>query len=295
MTETPATIVVALERFLPDARRIAAHLGCDAVAYTPEIFADLFPTTKRIVALMSMGIVVRKIAPLLSDKWTDPAIVVVSPDLRFAVPLLGGHHGANDLARELAGFGPGLVPVITTATEATGREAVEKIAEKGGYAIVNRDSTRRVNAAILDGDVPVHAVEGPGIVIAGPGVAILVRDGAYAVGVGCRKGIRPGEVVDAIRAALGEAGIAERDVMIYATTEKKLHEAGLAEGIAALSGNLIFLGDETINAQAAKSPSRAARLGLLGVAEPCALAVAKRKELVMEKKIYGRVTVAIAR
>ena len=72
-------------------------------------------------------------------------------------------------------------------------------------------------------------------------------------------------------------------------------ETGLAEGISALSGNLIFLDDETINAQRGVSKSRATRIGLQGVAEPCALAVARKKELVMGKNVYGRVTVAIAR
>jgi cobalt-precorrin 5A hydrolase len=287
------TVVIALQRFLPDAERIGAFLSAEVMEYTPAIFSEEFPKRKRIVALMSMGIVVRKCAPLLADKWIDPAVVVVSPDFRYAIPLLGGHHGANGLAQQLAGLG--LQPVITTATEATGRDAVEKIAERGGYAIVNRVSTRQVNAAMLDNDVPVHAVNGPGIVIAGPSVAILVRSGEYTVGVGCRKGIRADEVVEAIRAALGEAGIAAPAVQVYATTAKKLHEAGLAEGIAALSGNLIFLDDETINAQTGTSPSRATRLGLLGVAEPCALAVARRKELVMGKRVFGRVTVAIAR
>jgi cobalt-precorrin 5A hydrolase len=57
---------------------------------------------------------------------------------------------------------------------------------------------------------------------------------------------------------------------------------------------LIFLDDKTINAQAGVSPSRATKIGLSGVAEPCALAVAKKKELVMRKKVYGRVTIAIA-
>ena len=80
---------------------------------------------------MSMGIVVRKIAPLLRDKWTDPAVVVISPDFRYAVPVLGGHHGANDLAKELAGLG--LVPVITTATESRGRDSVESLAERTGH------------------------------------------------------------------------------------------------------------------------------------------------------------------
>ena len=286
------TAVVALKRFLPHAERIAEFLHADVIEYTPATFAEVFPEARRIVAIMSMGIVVRGIAPLLHDKWNDPAVVVVSPDFRFAIPLIGGHHGANELAKELAGLG--LVPVITTATEATGRDSVEAIADRSGCDIVNKDSTRQVNAAMLDGDVPVHAVKGPGIVIAGPDVSILVGKGEYTVGVGCRKGITAEEVTGAIRTALAESGIAPEDVFVYATTTKKLHEAGLVEGVGALSGNLIFLDDHTINAIEGTSPSRAGKIGLLGVAEPSALAVARRKELVMGKKVYGRVTVAIA-
>ncbi len=188
----------------------------------------------------------------------------------------------------------GLQPVITTATEATGRDSVEAVAERNGCDIVNRDSTRQVNAAMLDADVPVHAVQSPGIVIAGPGVSFLVKKGEYTLGVGCRKGVNPEEVVEAIKEALSLTGITTADVLIYATTVKKLQETGLTEAIATLSGNLIFLDDETINAQTGTSPSKATRLGLLGVAEPCALAVSKRKKLVMGKKVFGRVTIAIA-
>ena len=242
---------------------------------------------------MSMGIVVRKIAPLLDDKWTDPAVVVVSPDFRYAIPLLGGHHGANDLAKELAGLG--LEPVITTATESRGRDSVESIAERSGTAVVNRDSTRAVNAALLEKDLPVHAIEGPAIVLAGPDVSLLVRKGEYSVGIGCRKGTGEEEVREAVRTALAENGIAESEVFIYATTVKKMHEPGLVAAVGALSGNLIFLDDDTINAQTGTGPSRASKIGLLGVAGPCALATSKRKELIMEKKVYGRVTVAIAR
>ncbi len=287
------TVVIALPRFRQEAERIAAFLGGEFREYTPGIFSELFPETRRIVAVMSMGIVVRRLAPLLTDKWNDPAVVVVSPDMRYAVPLLGGHHGANSLAKELAGLG--LCPVITTATEATGRDSVEGIAERSGCSVLNRDSTRAVNAALLDAEVPVHAVSGPGIVIAGPGVSVLLRKGEYTVGIGCRKGVAAGEVVEAVRAALSDSGISRDEILVFATTEKKLGESGLAEGVAALSGNLIFLDDETINAQSGVTKSRATRIGLQGVAEPCALAVAQKKELVMGKKVYGRVTVAIAR
>jgi cobalt-precorrin 5A hydrolase len=286
------TVVIALPRFIENAQRIAAFLRAEVREYTPDIFEQIFPDTERIVALMSMGIVVRKIAPLLRDKWTDPSVVVVSPDFRFAIPVVGGHHGANELAKELSGIG--LSPVITTATESTGKDSAETIAERTGNAVLTRDSTRTVNAAMLDIDVPVFAVKGPSVVIAGADVSILIRNGEYSVGIGCRRGIRPEEVIEAIETALADSGIGKAEVMVYATTAKKFDENGLKDAISSLSGNLIFLDDETINAQTGISPSKATRIGLRGVAEPCALAVAKRKELVLQKKVYGRVTVAIA-
>jgi len=290
MTET---VVIALPRFSRDAERIATFLGAEFREYHPDIFSELFPHSRRIVAVMSMGIVMRKIAPLLRDKWNDPAVVVVSPDLAYAVPLVGGHHGANALAQELTALG--IVPVITTATETLGKPSVETIAVQHGCDIVNRDSTRSVNAAMLDMDVPVYAVQGPAIVIAGPEVSLLVSKGEYTVGIGCRKGVGKEEVIAAIRSACADAGIDPGDVQVYATTQKKCNETGLSRAISALSANLIFLDDDTINAQTIVTPSKAKKIGLLGVAEPCALAVAQRKELVMKKNVYGRVTIAIAR
>ena len=287
------TVVIALPRFLPEAQRIADYLNADLREYRTGIFADIFPSARRIIAVMSMGIVVRGIAPLVRDKWTDPSVVVVTPDFSYAVPLIGGHHGANDLAKELAGLG--LVPVISTATEATGHDSVEAIARRVGCDIVNRDSTRAVNAGILDGSTKIYSVPGPGIVIAGPDVSLLVHKGEYVVGIGCRKGVSAEEVISAVKGALAESGIGEKDVMLFATTAKKCHETGLIEGIASIPANLIFLDDDTINAQTASTPSKATRLGLVGVAEPCALAASKNRELVMKKNVFGKVTIAIAR
>jgi cobalt-precorrin 5A hydrolase len=98
-----------------------------------------------------------------------------------------------------------------------------------------------------------------------------------------------------VNEALASEGISKDKVFVYATTVKKIHEPGLLEAAGLLSVCLIFLDDDTINTQAVPSPSKAMRIGLLGVAEPCALAVAQGKELVMKKTVYGRVTVAIAR
>src|SRR5205814_1719266 len=70
------------------------------------------------VLFLATGAAVRIIAPLLSDKRTDPAIVCVDEGGRYATALTGGHEGgANDLARSVAAA-LGAEPVITTASEA---------------------------------------------------------------------------------------------------------------------------------------------------------------------------------
>ena len=287
------TVVIAFPRSLKDAERIAGHLNATLCPYEPDIFSRVFGSADRIVALMATGIVVRSIAPLLRNKWVDPAVVVVSPDLSCAIPLVGGHHGANELAGELSALG--IRPVVTTATETAGRESVEGTAARAGFDVLNRESTRRVNAWILEGDVPVYPVTGPAIVLAGRDVSILLKKGEYIVGIGCRKGIQATAVVEAVKRALASEGIHEDEVFCYATTVKKMQEPGLVEAVRSLSSHLIFLDDDSINAQAVSGQSQARRIGLSGVAEPCALALAKHRELVMKKTVYGSVTVAIAR
>jgi cobalt-precorrin 5A hydrolase len=287
------TVVISLARFGPLAEHIAYKLDADLLGYEPDVFCTAFAQYRRIVAVMSAGIVVRKVAPLLVDKWTDPAVVVVSPDMAYAIPVVGGHHGANDLACELAALG--IQPVITTATETQGLESVEGLATRFGRHVANRDTTREVNAGILDNRTRVYTMQGPAIVLASPGVSFLSRPGIYTVGLGCRLGVTCDEVVTAVRQALDDSGIMPDEVMIYATTEKKIGETGLVQAIEALGGCLIFLDDKTIKVQVPESPSAAGRIGLPGVAEPAALAVSRKRELVMKKRVSGRVTIAIAR
>jgi cobalt-precorrin 5A hydrolase len=285
--------VIYLPRFAGQARKLAAFLGADLIEYSPGAFRDAFGQYARIAAIMSAGIAVRGIAPFLSDKWTDPAVVVVTPDLSLAIPLTGGHHGGNALARDLAPLGT--VPVITTATERAGVPSVEGIAAAGGLALVNPDTSKPVNTAFLDGTAGVYSVAGPALVIGGADVAFLVAEGEYGVGVGCRKGVSATAVEEALRAGLERAGVDPGEVLIYATTVRKSAEPGIYHAVRALGRPLIFLDDRTINLNPGISPSGATRLGLAGVAEPCALAVSRHRELVLPKMLKGGVTVAIAR
>jgi cobalt-precorrin 5A hydrolase len=100
-------------------------------------------------------------------------VVVVDSNLNFAIPLLGGHHGANELARKISELGA--VPVLTTATEVHGKPSVEGISDKLDCEIFNKESTVAVNCALLDQDLEVLEIKGPKIVVVDEDVSVLIR------------------------------------------------------------------------------------------------------------------------
>lgn len=288
------TAVISLKAFEEEAGKLACAVDAEYLEYNSEIFKECFSRFKNIIAVMSAGIAVRGIAGLLTDKWTDPCVVVVSPDFKYAIPIAGGHHGGNALAKKLERFG--LISVITTATETKGLMSVESVADIENLEILNKDSTRTVNAAIISGKIPRYILTGPAIASVSPAVSILLKRGEYIVGVGCRRGVSKDEVLNAIYESLKISGIKKEDILAYTTTKLKEDETGLIDAINSLGGNLVFLEDETINMQNPPSLSRASdKIGLCGVCESSALALSKRKEIIMKKNVFGRVTIAIIR
>lgn len=275
------------------ANTLAGWLEADVVRYSRDAFAQAFREREAIVAVMATGIMVRELAALARDKWVDPAVVVVTPDMRFCVPLLGGHHGGNSIARRLAAHG--ITPVISTATDALGRDSVEEIADRHRLEVMNKSSTVAVNRAFLHGDVPVYRIDGPAVVLVTSDVSILSPKGEYVVGIGCNRGTTASEIKEAIDEALRTAGISGDDVLAYTSTVKKADENGLLSAVREMGGRLFLVDDETINSQPVASRSKAELIGLVGVTEPSALALARRKEIVLKRRSYGNVTVAIAR
>jgi len=242
---------------------------------------------------MATGIVVRLICPMLKDKWTDKPVVVVDSSLRWAIPVVGGHHGANELAMYLAERLE-LYPAITTATDAAGMNCLEKTADQLGAWVVNKNSSIDVNLAFLRGDVPVIRLKGPKVVLVDENVAVLKSKGGVVVGVGTRRGVSAQEVVKAVTSALKSIGKTSQDIRMMATAWIKRDEEGLTEAAKMLNSEIVYLDKDVLNAQDALSPSRANDLGLVGVAEPAVLALSER--LLMPKKIYGgSVTVALGK
>lgn len=185
---------------------------------------------------MPAGIVVRGLCEILKSKWSDPAVVVVDKAMRYAVPILGGHHGGNDIALKLEQLG--MKAVITTAME--------------------------------------------------------FEDG-LSVGIGFRKGVKAEEIISGILNALKEIGADKKDIRVISTWEGKKGDLELIKASDYFKRPLMFLSAEKINEMDVVSDSRAERLGMKSVSEACALYFSRNKELLLRKKVYGGVTVAIAR
>lgn len=101
-----------------------------------QAFHGSFATTLReafqqftaLIVIGSTGLTVRVLAPVLADKMTDPAVIVIDERAQHVISLLSGHvGGANQLTRYLANL-LGADPVITTATDVNELAALDSLA-----------------------------------------------------------------------------------------------------------------------------------------------------------------------
>jgi cobalt-precorrin 5A hydrolase len=180
--------IIAFERKMDTAEEIAEGIddryeSVEILPYNGDVFAKHWGEYDCFIGLMASGIAMRKTAPLLEDKWDDPAIVVIDEELTWAIPITGGHHGANQVAEDLATMGA--VPAMTTASEAADKQGVEKQAKALDAHVVNGDSTVATNLAVLDDSLgPIERLDGPKVVLVGDDVTVLKRNSEDGVVLG---------------------------------------------------------------------------------------------------------------
>ena len=109
-----------------------------------ELFADGTP----IIGLCAAGILIRTISPLLSDKRYEPPVLAVAEDGSAVVPLLGGLHGVNDLARQIAAV-LDVQPAITTTGDIRFRTTL--LNPPSGYQLANPDDAKTFISDLLAG------------------------------------------------------------------------------------------------------------------------------------------------
>ncbi|GAA4575397.1 precorrin-3B C(17)-methyltransferase [Micromonospora coerulea] len=284
----------------------AAWTGCDAV-----------------VAFLATGAVVRILGPLLGDKRTDPAVVVVDEAARHAIALLGGHAaGANALAAEVGALLDAR-PVVSTATDAAGLPGLDTLGwpVEGAVAAVTR--------AILDGE-PVRLVADatwplpalpPNIRLAAPdrpstgadgehrGYRLLVTDRvvplddrtavlrppSLVAGIGASRGVPAAEVTELLHRVLADAGLSPASLRCLASVDLKADEAGIVATADALGVPLETWPAGELAAIDVPHPSEVVRavVGTPSVAEAAALRGGG--VLLVPKTASAMATVAIAR
>ncbi|MFM0082494.1 precorrin-3B C(17)-methyltransferase [Paraburkholderia sediminicola] len=159
---TPPAIVILGAGALETARRIQMlYAGCQVHALQGRVEADVSYTELRahlcdlyargtpIIALCAAGIVIRCVAPLLSNKGVEPPVLAVAEDGSAVVPLLGGLAGVNVMAREIAAA-LAVSPAITTSGELRFGTCVLNPPE--GYALADLAQGKRFVSDLLAGE-----------------------------------------------------------------------------------------------------------------------------------------------
>ncbi|HEX2023260.1 MAG TPA: precorrin-3B C(17)-methyltransferase [Acidimicrobiales bacterium] len=293
-------------------RAMAAQLPFEAVhGDAGATVRARWTTVDGFVLFLATGAAVRIVAPLLSDKATDPAVVCVDEAGRFAVALSGGHGaGANELAARVAEL-LGARPVVTTATDATATAGLDQLA-----GLTASGDVAGVTAAMLDGRLPAVVNElrwplppalptegiGPDVVLVTDRVVptarglVALRPPSLVVGVGTSTGAPAAEVAELVGSVLARAGLAAAAVGEVATIDRRAAEP--AVGALGLPVRAFTAAELAAAAGLVPSPSAvvAAAVGTPSVAAAAALlAAGPAADLIVAKTTSAHATVAVAR
>ncbi|MFH0824931.1 MAG: cobalamin biosynthesis protein [Pseudomonadota bacterium] len=120
----------------------------------------------------------------------------------------------------------------------------------------------------------------------------------FIVGVGCRKGALAETIRAAIISGLSDAGVSTEEVRLIASADIKKEEPGLIEAARTLRIPLRFVPSDEIRKSTREfrhSDFVESRVGLPAVAEPAALLAGRRTQLILPKRKYDGVTIAVAK
>jgi len=271
-----------------------------------------------IVGLCAAGILIRAIAPVLKQKQEGAPVVALAEDGSSVVPLIGGHHGANALARRIAKTCGGIAALTTAGDVRLGFSLDEP---PHNWRVANPEQVKSVMAALLAGDGARLKVEvgtadwlagGPWqndakeqVIVTdrsdrGTRESLVLHPPTLAIGVGCERGTPPQELLTLVKETLRNAGLAVQAVAAIGSLELKIDEAAVHAVAEALDVPARFFDVVRLESERPRlqTPSEIVyqETGCHGVAEGAALALAGSDgELIVAKRKSQRATCAIAR
>ena len=325
MAITPVILVLSRSGE-PTAHAIAKALNCPVhgresrVDQADAFFAnaldhacDLFAAGIPIIGVCAAGILIRGVAPLLADKTTEPPVISVSDDGKIVVPLLGGHHGANRLARDIADALQGTAAVTTAGDVALGVSLDEPPL---GYRLQNPDNAKSVMATLLSGGgvtwngAPIFDAQLP----AGNDVELCVTESPehgnearlvyhpqrFTLGLGCARNADPADLWNLVEQTLKANNIAQGAIACVASIDLKADEPAILQAAQKLGVPFRVFTAVELETESPRlaNPSDVvfAEVGCHGVSEGAALAAAGPDAiLTIEKFKTLTATCALAR
>lgn len=295
-----------------------------------EIYGRLFDSNDVLIFVGACGIAVRKIAPYIKDKQTDPAVICIDELGTYVIPILSGHIGrANAIARYIAEQ-IGSTAVITTATDINGRFSVDSWAARNGFIIDDIKAAKEVSSAILEQNIPlISEFKIAGQLPAG----IRSEDGntvrsyndnadrfrndigiyigcnirkpfsrtlrlipkAVHLGIGCRKGTDEDSIRQAVDKVLSEHDIDKRAVKCISSIDIKSGEKGLLDYAEHNNLPINFYSAEELNNLDGDFTSSEFVKGITGVDNVCErAAMIGAEHLLVRKNAVNGVTIAAA-
>ena len=327
LTEGGYELAVRIKAALPGAtiHGLSIRTGGADVPFTdlaPHLQA-LFAERVPIVGICAAGILIRALAGVISDKRQEASVLAVAEDASAVVPLLGGHRGANALAREIA-CALGISPAITTAGDVRLGLALDDPPK--GWRAANPEAAKAVTAALLGGEpvrLEIEAGDGAWLLDSGArftevadhaillterdlgeaetdGKTLVLNPATLALGVGCVRGAEPGELIALARETLASADLAPGAVACVVSIDLKADEAAVHAVAEDLGVPARFFDSKRLERETPRlvNPSLAVyrETGCHGVAEGAALAAAgAAAELIVAKRKTANATCAIAR
>ncbi|MCL2028915.1 MAG: cobalamin biosynthesis protein [Deltaproteobacteria bacterium] len=304
-------------------RRLADEFGPAQYFETlGQALASRFHSLSGHVVVAATGLTVRIIAPLLKSKTSDPAVVVLPQDGRFAISLLSGHLGGGNRLAEMAARAVGGQAVISTATDIEDRPALEVLARDHGLAFEDLSNLAYFSRCLVEGDRV--RISDPGGFLAphlspwpdsfdfdnpasprvlvdyrlggdGP-LDLVLRPRALFLGLGCHRGVDQAELEEFIGRELAGHGLAKAAIAALATVETRIREPALLSLCRENDWPLLAFDKAELGRIKTPNPSETVNknIGVASVCEAAALLAARTDRLVMTKTKSRRATLAAA-
>ncbi|MDM8541386.1 cobalt-precorrin 5A hydrolase [Desulfococcaceae bacterium HSG9] len=321
----PGGVLFFSER-LADACLTGADANVICFARLKDAVAENFWDYPAHIFIMSTGIAVRMIAPLIEHKTHDPAVLAADEKGLHIISLLSGHlGGANALTLKVAKL-IRADPVLTTATDIQGVPAIDLLAQEKNLIIENPDAIKYVSMALLtDEPITIHDpyrmlhydlksvanVEHPipnikqfsGVFVDDicqnlSEKILILRPASLVAGIGCNRNTSLDEIRMQLSDVLERFKLSQMSLKCLASIDVKADEKGLLALAEELNRPLVFFNREELNAvKTIENPSAVVEkyVGVKSVCEAAAILGANQGQLIAPKQKTPNVTVAIAR